>query len=316
MVDADPQCNLTAILMGDKFDSYYEEAPTNDRNIKDGVTPAFEGKMQPIEPFDAYQVPRQEGLFLLPGHPNLSELEPQLSFAQESHGTFAAMKNLPGAFHYLIHTLVQHHAIDCVLIDLNPGLGAINQNLFSISDAFIIPTNPDLFSLMAIDKLSTVLPRWVKQAKGMQPSFQDASYPLPDYTPKLAGVLLQRFNIRKGVAARPFRSNMDDIMNKVREKLIPALEKSRMLYGEELYESIQHHYKYCLAEIPDFQSLVQKSNQFSLPVFELDEASFQDVGGIVKDNLFEKVKHFGDIFEEISTKILLIQEHAASRATL
>ncbi len=37
LVDADPQCNLTALILGDKFDSFYEDAATKNQNLMDGV---------------------------------------------------------------------------------------------------------------------------------------------------------------------------------------------------------------------------------------------------------------------------------------
>lgn len=41
---------------------------------------------------------------------------------------------------------------------MNASLSAINQNLFLSANAFIIPTNPDPFSIMAINTLTTTLP--------------------------------------------------------------------------------------------------------------------------------------------------------------
>ena len=47
---------------------------------------------------------------------------------------------------------------------MNPGLSAINQTFFISSDAFIIPTNPDPFSIMALKTMSKILPRWKQWA--------------------------------------------------------------------------------------------------------------------------------------------------------
>lgn len=35
LVDADPQCNLTSLFLGDSFDEYYENEDTKGQNIKD-----------------------------------------------------------------------------------------------------------------------------------------------------------------------------------------------------------------------------------------------------------------------------------------
>ena len=44
LVDADPQCNLSSLILGDGFDAYYLEDATRLQNIKDGVAAAFKGK--------------------------------------------------------------------------------------------------------------------------------------------------------------------------------------------------------------------------------------------------------------------------------
>ncbi|MBE7439180.1 MAG: ParA family protein [Spirochaetales bacterium] len=41
LVDADPQCNLSSLILGDEFDAYYLNDATRLQNIKDGVEPAF-----------------------------------------------------------------------------------------------------------------------------------------------------------------------------------------------------------------------------------------------------------------------------------
>jgi len=65
MVDADPQCNLTGLVLGaDRFSTFYEEA--NSQNIKDSVSPVFKGRLKLIQPVECQQVKGVEGLFLLP----------------------------------------------------------------------------------------------------------------------------------------------------------------------------------------------------------------------------------------------------------
>jgi cellulose biosynthesis protein BcsQ len=37
LVDGDPQCNLSNLILGDEFEKYYLEDNTKNHNIKDGV---------------------------------------------------------------------------------------------------------------------------------------------------------------------------------------------------------------------------------------------------------------------------------------
>ena len=121
LVDADPQCNLSSLILGDEFDAYYLDDATRLQNIKDGVAPAFKGKPTPIQPVLCRSPARQPQLYLLAGHATLSEYDASLTFAQNSNA-LATLQNLPGAFNELIRTLETANNIDYTIIDLNPGL--------------------------------------------------------------------------------------------------------------------------------------------------------------------------------------------------
>lgn len=305
LVDADPQCNLTGLILQDEFEKYYIDESTKNLNLKDAVSPAFDSKPESIEPIKCFEIARNNNLFLLPGHPNLSELEPQLSFAQTSNNAFSIMQNLPGAFNCLIEGIVKENNIEYVIFDVNPGLGAINQNLFSISDLFIIPTNPDPFSLMAINTLSTVLPRWYQQSKQMRLMFGNASYPFPNFNPKLGGIIIQRFNIRNGKPNKPFRDNMDQILEEVKNKLIPSLQQSDMLLNEDNYNNSSIYESYCLSEIPDFQSLGQKASEIGIPVFAIKDDEIRE-NGVILAQLVDKRQSIDNVFNELANQIIEI----------
>lgn len=311
LVDADPQCNLSGIIMQDNFEQYYTEESTRKKNLMDGVNSAFQGKPEPISAFDCYSVPNNENLFLLPGHPNLTELEPALSFAQTSNNAFATMQNLPGSFNALIESCCNHHDIEYVLIDLNPGLSAINQNFFSISDLFIVPTNPDPFSLMAVRTLAEVLPRWYNASQQMRSTFANSSYPFPNHDPKFAGVVIQRFNIRSGRPSAPYRNNMDEILSSVADELVPKLEKHGMLFQANLYTETGIPANYCLAEIPDFQSLLPQSHKFGVPVYALSDDQIER-SGTVLDQMILKRDAFDQMFVDFAMKVEEIKANAES----
>ncbi|MCD8101823.1 MAG: ParA family protein [Alistipes sp.] len=308
LVDADAQCNLTGLILRDDFEEYYTNDATKYNNIKDGVSPAFESKPTAIQAFDCYRVPDNKNIYLLPGHPNLTEMEPSLSFAQTSNNAFTTMQNLPGAFNALIEAICDHHNIDYVLFDVNPGLGALNQNFVTISDIIIIPTNPDPFSLMAIKTLSEVLPRWRMNAIQMSQMFAGSSYPFPDVDTKFAGLIIQRFNIRNGQPNAPFRNNMDEILAEVDEVLVPALGKYNMVLEPEAFENNTPPDSYCLAEIPDFQSLIQTANNVGVPVFALTEGQINRQGTVLDQMIFKR-DSINNVFEAFCDKIIEIKAY-------
>lgn len=307
LVDADPQCNLTAMFLGDDFDAYYDKDDTKEQNIMNGVEPVFKGKPVPIEAVNCEQNTKNTNLYLLAGHMNLSELDPQLTFALNSSMTLTSMQNLPGSFNDLIEKTVEKYSIEFVLIDLNPGLSAINQNMFIISDAFIVPTNPDIFCVMAIRSLSRILPTWVKWKNDNIDSFSDVAYPIPSGTPLFIGELIQRFNIRNGVAATPYKPKIQDIKSVVSDFLKPKLQSSHMLFTDEQYSAARIPSDFCIAEIKDFQSLGQKSQLNHVPVFALNDKELEAVG-TVKAQLINARNEFNMQFGEIASAIIKLLE--------
>ena len=74
LVDADPQCSLSGLVLGykgqDEFEKFYESEPG--RNIRAGLAPAFESQPREIKAVDCVPVEGNSNLFLLPGHIRLS----------------------------------------------------------------------------------------------------------------------------------------------------------------------------------------------------------------------------------------------------
>ncbi|WP_343437254.1 ParA family protein [Enterobacter roggenkampii] len=308
VVDGDPQCNLSSLILGDGFEEYYTNPLTQKQNLKDGVEVAFKGKPQPIAPITCVSPARTANLFLLPGHADLSAYEASLTFAQTSGNALATLQNLPGAFSELIRLCEERYNIDYTLIDLNPGLSSINQNLFLSADAFVIPTNPDPFSIMAIDTLKDVLPRWMEWKQTNLDFFEESAYPLRSSQTKFLGMLIQRFNIRKGRAARPYRDNIAEIKRKVVEDLVPRLQTVGMALNSNQYPHELLDDDFCLSEIPDFQGLLPKSYAAEVPVFALRDEDINETGPVL-EQMSTKRDMFKAQFEELSEKILRTLEN-------
>lgn len=281
LVDADPQCNLTSLLLRDDFEKYYLEPNTRLHNIKDGVSVAFSGKPIPIAPVDCFSPVRAKNLHLLAGHANLSEYDAALTFAQSPGNAITTLQNLPGAFHELIRLVEEKYQIDYTLVDLNPGLSAINQNLFLNCDLFTIPTNPDPFSIMAIDTLKSVLPRWATWKSTALDAFADSAYPLRPGLPRFGGSFIQRFNIRNGIAAKPYRDNIAEIKERIENDLIATLTIAGMTFPKEDYPQVLRANRFCLGEIPDFGGLLPKAYGAGVPVFELTDGEIGETGPVL-----------------------------------
>lgn len=319
LVDGDSQVNLTALALGfERFDEYYENEKTRYKNIKDGIAPVLEGKPAALEEFDCPTAANNHDLFVLPGHADLSSYEGQISLAQETGGSLSVMKNIPGAIHALIALIEEKHNIDYTVVDLNPGLGAINQNFFMASDAFIVPTNPDPFSLMAISTLGSYLVKWNDWKNSNFHKFEDADYPLYKATPIFIGTLNSRFNKHASKAAKKFDQRIKQIDEKVTESLFPTLREAGMTAEDSTYIKAFEECKdkltpdnvglYALARIPDFQSLVHTATRCEVPIFELtsDHLKDDDIFGATKRLALSNIEQFKQIYSAISQKIQII----------
>lgn len=300
LVDGDPQCNLTSLIIDD-FDAYYSDDATKKNNILDGVEPAFKGRPTPISAIDAYISPKSPNLYLIPGHQNLHEFEAPLVFAQ-SNNTLSALENLPGAFNAFIREVEEKYDIEYTIIDLNPGLSAINQNLVLASDYLVIPTSPDPFSLMALNTLKVMLPRWANWLVQNGPQFDSSSYPFNKEPPKLLGAIIQRFNVRRGKAARPYRDNINDIKLHIKDELMPVLNNFRMTLPQATYGNDLINNGLCLSEIPNFQGLLPKAIDSGVPVFTLTDAEIDETGAVL-EAMAEKRDNFNAIFTDLAGEI-------------
>ncbi len=295
LVDADSQCNLTILALGEEeYESYYTQYPK--KNLKEALKPAFNSDTSAIQPMDCINVKNNPNLFLLPGNIDLGEYEVELAFSFLN--SFGVMKNLPGAFNYLLNKTAEKYNIDYILIDMNPSLSALNQDIILTSDFFMVPTSPDYFSSMAISSLSNILPKWETWAQRARANFADAVYPMPDVTAKFLGYTINDFSIRKGKPSAAFEGMIENIETAVLAKMIGKLDAVGMLLPSEKYSE-----GYCLGQIHDFGSLVAKSQEYGLPVFALDDIQIGYTGTVL-DNAKKNIRIFDQSFLSIAQKII------------
>ncbi|WP_210253243.1 ParA family protein, partial [Beijerinckia sp. L45] len=281
-------------------------------NIKDGLAPAFEARPVALSPVQVQAVEGREGLYVLPGHVGLAEYESQLSIAHDLSGSLAALQNIPGSLRWLIDLTAAEIDADIVLVDMSPSLGAINQNLLTTSDAFIIPTAPDFFSAMALRSLARVVPKWTSwSAKAAEQSvLQDSAYPWPNKTPKYLGSIVQNYRVRsrdgkKEAPTRAYEKWFSALLEVKQEILMPSLEKAGLLLDKEAYDVSAAPLDKFLIEVPDFNSLIAISQSLSKPVFDLDKDDIANSGSVAK-NQVESAEKFKKIYQEAADKIINI----------
>jgi cellulose biosynthesis protein BcsQ len=316
LVDSDPQCNLTGMVLGEQSENDEEriqEIYNAASNIKAGLAPAFESQPRAIEAANCIPVQGQDNLFLLPGHIGFAEYEVTLGIAQELSGSIQALKNLPGSINDLLEKTAVKLNADYILIDMSPSLGSINQNILMISDFFLVPTTADFFSVMAIDSLAKVLPRWhswAKSANSLQ-ILKEANYPFPNSNPRFLGIIIQNYRIKSGKETAAFQTWIRKIEEAVVSKLIPNLKNSDMMLSESAYQEQGMRDSLCLTKIPDFNSLIAMSQQHQTPVYALTNRQLKQ-SGVVLENTKNKQEEFKQTFSDLADKIIVLsaESHA------
>ena len=310
-VDADSQCNLTMMFMGY---SKYDEFLINDdkNNIKEALEPAFKAKPRLIDSIDCPRNAKNPKLYILPGSIDLTEYEVALGMSFQLSTTLGTMKNLPGSFSYLIDKCMNKYSIDYALIDMNPSLSAVNQDLLISSDFFMIPTSPDVFSLKAVQSLSRILPAWENWAVQAREVFKDAEYPLPIKTPKFIGYTINDFNLRQyGQPSQSFATIMNEIGKSIVNDLVPALKSVDMLLPDAKYEqakllnrdlkSLNRELdQYCLGQVSNFNRFIADSNKLSVPVYELNPSN------VAYSGQRKTLTWFKALFEIMCKKVMLL----------
>ncbi len=314
LVDCDPQCNLTGMVLGYKASDEFEKiyASKGVRNIKEGLAPAFESRPAPIDPVICEQVDGQPNLYLLPGHIGLAEYEVTLGIAQELSGSLVTLQNLPGSMRHLFQITAQKYTIDFVLIDMSPSLGPTNQNLLMTSEFFLVPMMPDSFSVMAIDSLATVLPKW-STWRGRAASIsalQKATYPFPDIHPKFLGTVVQKYRLRsQQSASAAFQKWINAIREGVINKLVPALRNCKMLLDESKYKSVGLEIGDPILQMSDFNSLIALSQKHKAPVFDLSDEQIEQTG-IVLETTKNSMHQFDELFSTGADRVIALTNDA------
>lgn len=310
LVDTDPQCNLTGIALKEETEddeARIENIYNTHSNIKTGLAPAFESQPRAIEAVDCIQIEGQEGLFLLPGHVGFAEYEVTLGIAQELSGSIQTLKNLPGAISDLLEKTAKKFNADYILIDMSPSLGAINQNLLMISDFFLVPTTADFFSVMAIDSLARILPRWCSWAKmaSTHPVLKEAVYPFPEFTLKFLGTIVQNYRIIHGRETGAFQIWIKKIENTVADHLLSILRQNNLLLPENAYNEQGMNNSYTLTKISNFNSLIAISQECRTPVYALTPEQLKQRGKVLENNQ-DKQKEFKTTFSDLADKIIAL----------
>lgn len=185
LIDLDPQCNLTIFgideehlhriwheendFIEDFYQSLQDSAKSdlgkllsNPRSIHFILKPTEDG----ISDFDVLPPPIRlaDNLDLIPGRLSLHLYENKI--AERWNGAYQG-DNLSIRTLTKIREICQEYGksrgYDYIIIDTSPSLGIMNKTIISTVDGFVIPAQPDMFSLYGIRNIGNSLTRWQKE---------------------------------------------------------------------------------------------------------------------------------------------------------
>lgn len=165
VVDCDPQCNTTQLIMGQEFASelYLEqETPIHITTISDILQPIEDGDSKISDSF--IPIKSSETRFnvdLIPGNPKFSVIEDRLGTAWHDllSGDVGGIRKTN--WNTLLIEKIKNN-YDYVFYDLSPSLGSINRSVLVGCDYFITPMGTDIFSILGIKNISDWLSGWIK----------------------------------------------------------------------------------------------------------------------------------------------------------
>lgn len=325
IVDTDPQCNLTAYVLGLQKNIELEEFYSKKENedIYSALKPILEGQNLQIKPIKTCKT-LNENLKLVAGHLNLSDVDMQISLGLLGSGLAAFSKQFVGSLHTIIRETAKSIGCELVLIDMSPSSGAMNRSILMSSDYFIVPTSPDFFSHQAIQSLGDMFVDWEKKMFNV---FRDPSSPnsFPKNPPKLIGIISQKYRTytpktkefkeklpftgkqhlenRKKRIATAYSEWINKIQQASNQSLAKKLKHEGMVIDREIFEShIKDELPYNLISIGDFNSLIALSQENQKPIFELTDEEIRQ-SGVTLEEMKTKQKEFKEVFESLARRI-------------
>lgn len=289
VIDADPQCNATQLMLEElEVIDLYEDSSAF--TIHSVIHPLSIGKgySQTLSP---RRIPNY-GLDLIPGDPRLALKEDLLSkdWQDATSGDIRGLRTS-----YLFAQLLSRcENYDYVLFDMGPSLGSINRAVLLSCDYFVSPMSIDIFSLKAIENISTAILEWKRRLSlGVSQVPSDQVDDLPEiggFDIQFAGYVAQQYVQKTRSGEKRVVAAYESILKK-----IPKTIKANFI---DKFKGSSSNIKYEIGRIPNLYSLIPMSQSARKPVFQLKAKDG------VRGAHFNKVKDAEDIFRAVTDQLV------------
>jgi cellulose biosynthesis protein BcsQ len=301
VVDCDPQCNATQLIMGIDYaaELYWANAQNNQFSTISDV-------LQPIEDGDAKindvirPIPYNQNRFqvsLIAGHPKLSIIEDKLSEAWQQ----LLSGDLGGIRKSNWNTSLAERLkndYDYVFYDLGPSLGSINRSVLIGCDYFLTPMGSDIFSILGVRNIATWLTSWIGfYENGL--SFCEKQTPN-----KLAQFEIPyELKIKKGYLGYTIQQYITKTRDGVR-RATKAYEEIIQVVPDEVYNSLNSFSiddisrdDLKLGDVPHLYSLIPLGQSSASPILDLTNAD-----GLVGPQ-FKQLEQYQILIDYISQRV-------------
>jgi cellulose biosynthesis protein BcsQ len=259
LVDADPQCNLSAYLIdATVLDDLLDNSDDEDEGatLWSAVKPIVDGEggIKEVDPIEI-----RDNLFLVPGDIRLSEFENKLStywlecFRREAHGLRGTT-----AISRLISKICSQREFDFVFFDTGPNIGALNRAILLDCDFFIVPVAYDLFSVRALRTLGRSLFEWISEWRTIL-SLNAGKKALLPGAPRFLGYIPQNYSVYRGDVASHQSRFIGLLDAGITSDVVGVLRELDVIPARKVHK---------LGDVKDFGQLVPASQREGNPLSE------------------------------------------------
>lgn len=302
VIDCDPQCNTTQLLMGQDFASelYWEKDSSSEiTTISDILQPIEDGDSQIADAFVPIRSSKTRfDVDLIPGNPKFSIIEDRLGSAWHDllGGDIGGIRKTNWNTN-LIEKIKNDY--DFVFYDLGPSLGSINRSILIGCDYFITPMGTDIFSILGVRNISEWLTGWITlYEKSLQLSMERFPNRLQSFgiggnlkiKNGYIGYTIQQYITKSKQGERRPTKAYEEIINNVPE----VVERSLRNFIKPSLNPLQLK----LGDVPHLYSLIPLAQSNSCPISKL-----KGIDGLVGTQ-FKQQKDFNNILSGIVNNII------------
>lgn len=334
MIDLDPQCNLTIFGIEteklhqiwqeeddfiDDFESAFTANPdivNHSRSIHFVLKPTEDGlsdlaTLPPVVSLDA-------NLDLLPGRLSIHKYENKI--AERWNGayqgdnlsirTITNIRNICMRYH-------EQNSYDYILIDTSPSLGILNKTIISTVDGFLVPAQPDMFSLYGIRNIGNSLSLWQKDFNTIYSLIsEDKRRKFPERFVQFLGFTIYNAKPYSGLnnydlaqAHFYYLEKIPDVINEFikeenrrhlsQDMLETPIGKKATIHTHNTFPSVAQALKCPMWDVPDVYSKMRKAEPERLKIsgLEVNQGSF----GLYRDTKEKYLQFTRDLLLRINT---------------